>query len=209
VGKIQSQSGISLARVYDVQGGSLGIDTLDAKEVHLTHEMGGQIHSERLRAFTFLVTSGAIAQSLDFGVSSLLFPDSINRLLDVFVSAEPGAAGEWVNVSLCLLMPNGDEMPIWVWDTSVDLEKNVRVAEPGSGAETRVGLIPLGTQFKQTLLSRGGDSGGIMRLRFRGTTAAFGAGTSEVSAVIHVLRPDRESPVPGAPDSHGLPLPSW
>jgi len=205
--KILSQAGTSLADVYNVEGSVGAIDQLRTEEVQLVHEMGGQIHSERLTHFNVVLSPGAVNQSTGFSATATGFPDSINRLLGVLASVPIAEATRLDVLMLAIVQGPDNEMPIWWWDSANDVEFEIRFALEGAVSAAHSGLQPL-HGFQQTLLSRTGDTQDMASLIIRGVTTAFGAGTVTPSVVVHALRPDRGAPGPGT-SSYGLPLPSW
>jgi len=206
--KIQSQAGVSLGDVYDVVGSRIGVEELEAREVNLVHEMGAQIHSERLLGFQLVMASGDIAQSLNFSDQLGAFPDSVNRILSCTCSVAAGEAGRISDAQVSIVLPSAQEVVIWQWDSVNGLEGTIRFQLNGAATADRVSLLsPL--TFVQQLVTRSGFARRMATLSFRGKTLAFGAGTVNASVVLHVLRPNTGAPAPGAPSSHGLPLPSW
>jgi len=207
--KVLSQSGISLADVYDVEGSIAGTDELLAREVALVHEMGGQILSERLQAFFLRMSSGAIAQNTNWTVTSGQLPDCPNRILGVSVFIP---VAQTTDVSNCMLsIQNGEidrEIPFYTWDESDDPEVRVRWDDAGAGAANFMELRSSVVRTP-TLATRLGLGEAMPVIRFRGATSGFGAGTLTAIAMIHILRATPEVPTPGHPSSHGLPLPSW
>jgi len=209
--KILSRSGAALADIYDVEGSIAGIDNLDSREVHLTHEMGAEIHSERLQSFIIVISSGAINQSSNWNVTAT-FPDSINRVLGIYVSTDVAARISHCNVALVsdnTGVVNG--FPLWAWDgvaTVPDVEYLTRLTRSGT-VGNHLALAPRPALYPfQQIITR--DSTGTMPLlAFTGLTPAFGAGTITATALILVARPDANQPGPGAGASHGLPIPSW
>jgi len=206
--KILSQSGTSLADTYDVVGSIAGVENLESKDVHLFDEMGARVHSERLLSFTVVLNTAAISQSSNFEAAAAGFPDSINRLLGVFVSVPAANAGRVEDGTVSIVQPSGQEFPIWSWDLADDVERGVRFDLAGAGEADRIALIST-TPFVPLLITRGEDAGRMQSLALRGSTGAFGAGTIVISVSVLLLRPDGGNPPPGAPSSHGLPPPSW
>lgn len=206
--KILSQAGTSLADVYDVEGSVVGLEELDVANIQGVHELGHQIHAERLLVFGLIANTGALAQSTAWDVSLSAFPDSINRLLSI--SAVSSFAGRVNDCSVHIGDPlTGVDHGIWLWDSVNDVEGTVRRGSPAVAAA--VSLRPLShvAGGLPTLLARTGTSGRMPNLIFRGSTSAFGAGTVTVQALMQVIRPDRGAPGAGEPSSHGLPIPSW
>jgi len=205
--KILGQAGVSLADVYDIEGSVVGLENLDVSEVKAVHDLGGQIHSERLISFIVLSSSGAVNQSAAIGVTAGGIPDSVNRLLGVSVLASAAARVDHVALTI-QDADTGREFPIWSWDTNDDREQQILWSLDGAGAAAFFLLSTLVTQLPQ-LLTRLGTSLAMPQLVMRGTTSAFGAGTVTVRALYHLCRPNTGNPTPGEPSSHGLPLPGW
>jgi len=206
--RVLSQAGVSLADVYDVEGSIAGIDRLDINEIKGVHELGAQIHSERLKAFIVQSSSGAVAQSTTWGLTIGGFPDSINRLLAVTVIANNAARVDHCSIAI-QEQGNSREIPVWAWDTADDAEKQVEWSIDGAAAATQFYLAVIGIPQVPELLTRLGDDGQMPQLIFRGETGAFGAGNVTTRALFHVARPNTGNPPPGEPSSHGLPIPGW
>jgi len=207
VAKILSQAGISLADVYDIEGSIAGTDELLSKEVNLTHEMGGQIFSERLQSFLIKAQSGDILQSVVFAMNIASFPPTTNRLLGV--SALVDTSGRLAN--LCVSIRDEvdfREYPIWNWDFNNDNEQVFRWSDDGAGV-AEFFLLNTPTYRLPEMLIQEGTPKIMPSIQIRGTTNAFGAGTLETFVLIHVARPEGAQPAAGEPSSFGLPLPSW
>jgi len=207
--KILSQAGTSLADVYDVEGSVVGLENLDVTDVKGVHELGGQIHSERLNMFGLLAATGTLAQNTTWAIVLGGFPDSVNRLLGVFVHADTPA--RVTHCSLAIRDPGTlvDHI-IWMWDSVTDLESNVLWAGPAVTTQIALRTIePNVAGGAPTLIARMGASRVMPDLVFRGLTAGFGAGLVNTRCEILVARPDRGNPGPGEPSSHGLPIPGW
>jgi len=207
--KILSQAGISLADVYDVKGSVAGLDNLDVEDVKAVHELGAQIHSERLNSFVQVIDSGSLAQSAVFDIEVTPFPDSVHRILSVVVAADAVAHVNICSVSIHDRNADTDE-PIWLWDNGNDVEGTFRSRIAGVTANL-VALRPTNPVpgGVPNLLMRVGAEWEMASVFFRGQMLAFGAGTAQARALVLFARPNRSSPVPGDPSSHGLPFPSW
>lgn len=208
--KVLAQAGFSLADIYDIEGSIAGIDHVDTHEVHLSHEMGGTVFSERLQSFILLGRTGDVAQNTNFDVDIAGdLPVAISRILGVFVLADTVAR---VNHA-CISISNnitGREMPIWSWDDADDGETQVRYVDDGEAAAVFFGLRQTGINRLPTLLTQIGSDKSMPRIFLRGATLGFGAGTVETIALVHVAVPSPGTPVPaGAPSSFGLPIPGW
>lgn len=205
--KILSQAGTSLADVYDVAGSIAGVDFLDSNDVQLTHEMGGEIHSERLLGHTITVSSGAVASGANWDVDFETIPDCWNRIMGVYVTASVASEVEHCNVNLRPRATLANSFPIWWWDGFADGEGDLRIMQAGSTA-TRINLIPRpAAQPFQYIMGRTGLEKQLPFLTFSGQ-AQTGAGVTCL-ATIYLARPDTVEPAAGDPSSHGLPIPSW
>jgi len=202
--KILSRSGDSLADLYDVKGSIAGVDQLISEEVHLTHEMGAVLFSERLSSRMLILSSGSIAQNITFAV-----PFSVGqftaRLLGVQVLTDNTS-----RISHCQLSinspPGGDDtdVPFWYWDTANDDARSISILVNGTLATTAL-LNPLTMIPQVPNLVIGTDaplaSGSVI---FRGVTTGFGAGTVLLRALVSIAFPQQ-----GGLSSRGLPLPGW
>lgn len=207
--KILSQAGTSLADVYDIEGSVVGLEALDVEEVKAVHDLGPQIHSERLRSVVVLMSSTAVGQNTGWDIGTGQLPDSVNRIIGTTVI--PLTAARVANAQLSIRnFDTGRETPIWNWDTGNDIESPIRWSNEGAGAIAVNVLRTVGAYWQlPTLCTRMEDQSSMPNLIFRGLTSGFGAGTVEVLALITLCRPDRATPMPGDPRSHGLPIPSW
>jgi len=205
--KILSQSGISLADAYDVEGSIAGVDELLSKEVQLVHDMASTLFSERFSTAIIRASSGAIAQSTAF--NQTLTPDvtSYFRILGVTVLSDQPARLANMNVSLRDPIL-GRETPIWIWESTqtapqAPLSLTVQLDENGGGViatnewmnGTWLGpSIGCGTQQPQR----------TPEITFRGLTTAFGAGTATQIVLVTLAFSDLQGI-----SSHGLPVPGW
>ena len=203
--KIEAQSGISLADIYDVPGSQAGPETLFPEEVHLVHELGATIFSERLATFLLLADSTAVAQSTVWDIVLAGIPDSINRLASIAVIADVAGRVDHCQVSIGEPCTGADQI-IWAWDNAVDSQLNVRAF--GGNIILLRPVVEL-AGGAPNLLTRTGTCRLMPNLIFRGISTAFGAGTVQAQAMIQVIRANPGAPGPGEPSSHGLPLPSW
>jgi len=209
MGKILSQAGVSLADVYDVEGSIVGVDELITREVHLQHEMGAQIFSERLRGFIIKLEPGAIAQNTSFSVGITKIPDSPNRLIGVQCVATNARIS---NIALYVsdISAIAREILVWSWDVVNDQNSTQRWSDDGGAVGSVNMLRSTAPNYGLPLLiTRTGDSGQMPELNVRGTTAGFGAGTVTPVILCMMIRANPQAPVPGDPRSHGLPVPSW
>ena len=206
--KILSRSGADLADIYNVEGSIAGIEDLVSREVHLAHEMGAEIFSERLRTFMVLLDTGNVIQNTAFNEIAGGIPDSINRVLGVSVILDTAA-----RLDMCSLMVRntitGRETPIFVWDTADDLEQRIRWSIDGAAVVEDVHCQPLTSSMLPYLLTRTGASSSMPELAFRGLTGGFGAGNLRARCIVTLCRPSSGAPTAGEPSSHGLSIPGW
>jgi len=203
--KILSQSGNSLADVYDVVGSVAGIDQLISNELSIVHEMGATLFSERLRTTIRRTVTGNIAQSTSFNATLTNFPSVISRLLGAMVFSDDAS-----RISNCVLSSvdslNDLEIPIWVFSG------NSKVIRYRDNTPTIADFDMLLGEPGQTLIPNftGGSGQGpgqadlVTQIAMRGTTTAFGAGTVFVRVVYLIA-----FPVSFGLSSRGLPIPSW
>lgn len=205
--KILSQSGDSLADVYDVKGSIAGIDQLETRELPIVHEMGNTVFSERLGAEIVRLPTGDILQNANFDVTLASPPPNIFRVLGVVVLLDTTTRINIAQVSLRSTV--GREVPFFVWDIADDIETSIRIVENNAAATNTIALR-----------SRFGPQGGVPTLGvsdgqprmvgeeivFRGRAAGFGAGTVECIALVHLASPEVTQ---GSLSSRGLPVPGW
>lgn len=203
--RIQAKAGDSLADVYDVVGSIAGIDELVSKEVHPFHEMGATIFSERLSAAIRRTVTGDIAQSATFDIVLTDLPAGVTRILDVMVvNTETTTVARLDNMNVSARDPtSGREMILWAWDGAIS---NERIVENGQTPASHEILERDGTisSLNLTMMVGEGQPQRVNEIAIRGLTTAFGAGTIELIALIHILF----SEVEGL-SSRGLPIPSW
>jgi len=205
--KILSQAGTSLADTYDVEGSIVGVENLESTDVHLFDEMGGRVFSERLQSFIITLQTGGVSQSTAFDVNAGGIPDSPNRIVGAVLLSD--VAARVTNCSLAILDPeNGVELPFLAWDTSDDQDIAYR-GDVGAGTANLILMRPTGGVNLPWLMSRIGVGKNMPSLQLRGVTAAFGAGTVVITGLVLLARANPGNPAPGAPSSHGLPIPSW
>jgi len=208
VPKVQSQAGVSLADVYDVEGSVAGVEEILSKDVNLFHEMGGEIMSERMHQTVLIATSGNVAQSSNFSRQILNFIDVPTRVLGV--AAIGDVAGRMNNVAISIRTTEGSEFPLLVWDDAQDQERIIRYDLDGVGVADMIAYIPDHPILTPTLLSRDGElTPTMLTFIMNATTSAFGAGNLVASMIVHVMRPSRDTPAAGDARSYGLPLPGW
>lgn len=209
MGKILSQAGDSLADSYDVAGSIAGVDDLLTQDVQLLHEMGGTIFSERLRSQTITMAAEGIAQNANFD-ATFAFDDLVDspvRILGLQVVASVADSVQCCQVSIGGIGSSG-EMPFFVYDHDDDEHGFIRLSVQGNAVATYFALSPRQIQVPN-LITRTGDSSEMPGLVLRGFCTGFGAGTVNITSIIHIARAGFATPVAGDPRSHGLPLPSW
>jgi len=207
--KILSQSGVSLADIYDVEGSIVGVEELDATDVKTVHEMGATILSERLGAQIHILQTIALAQNLTWDIELPSFPD-ITRLLNLGVVHNTVAGRvEHVTISLNNAFPGDEtEVPLFNWEQGVgnDVTKVCRIKLSGSAVLDLLRLAPGEGFTAPTIIMGSRQPQATPRIAFRGSTSGFGAGTVLVTALILVAAP---SSVGSGFRNTGLPVPSW
>lgn len=206
--KIQSQSGTSLADTYDVEGSIAGVDNLESRDVHLFDEMGGRVFSERLHFFIIELDSGDVTQNTSFNISVGGIPDSPNRIVGAGMLIDVTARVDFVQMSIHDETSPSTEIPFWVWDSAIDAERSIR-AQVGGGATATMFWLQSEAVQSPYLIGRTGVSQQIPTIRMRGNTTGFGAGNVVITGLVYLARANPGDPAPGAPSSHGLPLPGW
>ena len=206
--KILSQSGSSLADIYEAEGSIAGIDQLDTRELPIVHEMGQTVFSERWRTSIRRTASGAIAQNITFDNSIADLPAVPTRLLGVAVFSDVAS-----RISQAALVGRdadaGREFPLWVYDGEGGASfTTVRMVDDG-GAAGNVQLLH-GRASNDFLPNFVGGSGQrsstiVDRIVLRGLTTGFGAGTVFIRGLYYIA----SSGAAGTLDSRGLPIPSW
>lgn len=201
--KILSQTGISLADIYDIEGSIVGVEQLEAGEVHTVHEMGATVFSERFGQALIRATSGALAQNTTWDV--ILTPDvsSFWRVQQVMVLSDQPT--RITNCVVSIRDPGaGREMPVWIWDSNfADPSIGVRLQEDG-GAVGATNAFLNGQTYLPAMGTNPDQPQSIPEIAFRGLTNGFGAGTATQIVVIVLAFAE----VQGI-SSRGLPIPSW
>lgn len=203
--KILSQSGDSLADVYDVEGSIIGVEELQAKDVNLVHEMGSTILSERLGARILQLPTGAIAQNTDWAVNFSV-GSRITRILGVQVVTLPDSRLVRCQVSVTEPPALGNtDFPIWYWDgIAGDISQEITILLNGSTVTQHVLVPTLGAQLTPNLALGAGQRLSTQTISFRGRSFSFGAGTVSTTALVYVAFPQL-----GGVSSRGLPIPGW
>lgn len=201
--KILSQSGTSLADMYDVVGSIAGVEQLESREVQLVHEMGQVLFSERVASLIILLDSTALAQSVTWDVINNVLPDAPWRILGVAVDAS--AAVRVINCSVQVrIQGTGREFPLWAWDVTPDGSKLWRRSLDGAAAADTQILLPLEPPAAPNFASGALSPSPLDSLSFRGATAGFGAGTVTVRAWVQIGMIESRGL-----SSRGISIPSW
>jgi len=202
--KVQAQAGDSLADVYDVQGSIAGIDHLVTHDLPIVHEMGGTVFSERVAGGITRAQTGAITQTQAFGDVITGFAPGMTRILGVSVFVDTAARMGDLVVSI-RSGPEGREVPIWAWDSTVDVEMAVRLVDDGAAAANFTLLRPVTLLENLPSMLFGADQRRVIdEIAIRGNTLTFGAGDVEATVLITTAFASLEGV-----SSRGLPLPSW
>jgi len=204
MGKVQDQTGISLADTYDVKGSVAEIEELQTRDISLVHEMGGTIFSERLSSAIRRMESGAITQSSNFDIVINDTPATPSRILSVAVYSLTSSPALVSHVNVAVRHEaGGREVPIYTWDSTVDAEVLVRLQDNNTGVQV-VNLHRPAIQQIPGMLIGSDQRQQVAALTLRGRTLGFGAGTVNIVAVIQLAF----SHVGGI-SSFGLPIPGW
>jgi len=205
VPKILTKSGESLADMYDVEGSIAGVENLISEDVNLVHEMGAEIHSERLGGVIVNLPS-ANGQSESWAVTTTL-GDNISRILGIQVLTDTASRLQRVQVSITddqgTPAANTD-LPLMCWDTVAGLaEFEIDIHIDGSNMNLFM-LQNLTPGLMPSLMIGRDQRAPVRTISMRGKTLAFGAGTVTTRAVVYVAFPGL-----GGVSSKGLPTPSW
>ena len=205
--KILSQSGNSLADVYDVEGSIAGIDQLETRELPIVHEMGHTVFSERLSGSIRRISSGALAQNLTWDIIIADLPVTPTRVFGVACLVDTAGRTVVATVSVRTAVPSGGEreFPIFNFDTTQGTA-TCRIQDNGA-AVANLNLLENGLRAagpQPSMVIGNEQPQPIDRIAFRGLTAGFGAGTVTVTALIYI----GFSQVAGI-SSRGLPIPGW
>lgn len=201
--KVLSQSGISLADTYDVEGSIAGIDRLLSEEVLLFHEMGGTLFSERFSTTVRRRSTGAIAQNITIGQIVSDLPSPYYRIFGFTVfNANNDSAARLTQLSIYGRDALANrETVLWRWNGAVvDETFNVE------GAVSTVEILVPDVAFTVApqLMAGITQPQSVSAIVIRGLTAGFGAGTVEIVTLMHI-----GFVAIGGLSSEGLPIPSW
>lgn len=203
--KIQGQSGSSIADVYEVVGGDLQIDEIDARDgIKLTHDMAATVFSERMSGRILRATTGAIAQDIPFDLTITDLPLIPFRVLGCNCIM---SASRMEHVAIMLEeSDSGREFPIWVWDVNLDSDViQIRWSDDGAAASDQIFLRPLAGPPQIPSMGFGSRQPTSVRdISIRGVASGFGAGTVTLVALVYISFAE----VRGI-NSRGLPVPGW
>lgn len=199
--KILSQSGISLADTYNVEGSIAGIEQLESREVSLVHDMAVTLFSERVSGFIRRAGTGDILQNVEWDIVLSDLPTTPFRILDVLIFTNNPA--NLLTAAVFARDPGSDrEIPLHVWDLN-EPTVNLRLQDNGDAVAQKAGLVSaIGTT--PSMMWGSGQPQSVQEIAFRGETSAFGAGTVETVALIYIAFSQT-----GGLSSHGLPIPGW
>lgn len=203
---ILARAGISLADVYDVRGSVAHVEELLSREVHLFHEMGGTIFSERASGVMNIMTTGAVLQNVNIGVQATGLPTTPMRILGILALVDTAARVDFLSVAAVDSIAGAEtDYPIFTWDSAVDGVRDVRHLLAGAGPTNTIMLVPtLGGNYMPNLLLGSTAPAAVSGLTLRGRTTGFGAGDVTVDVVVYLAFADEQGV-----SSYGLPIPSW
>lgn len=206
--RTQGAVGTSLGPLYDTEGTRLsaGADILDG-EIHLVHELGGQVAAERMRWQLRTGTATAIAQSTAFEARIVDLPDMC-KITGWWI--EVGTAGRLRDAGIYL--ENSTEaqgVPLMLWDSATGTTGTFQMF----GGD-RILLIPgaaMGAAYpNRDFAYRNLDaSNNEVELVLRGQTSAFGAGDVTIAGRIAMLFFSRSGGLGLLPPGAIAPYPSW
>jgi len=199
--KILSQSGISLADAYDIEGSIAGVDQLVSNDVSLVHEMGSTLFSERYSQAIRRRELTAVNQSTNIEEFITDLPTTPAHIQAVVVMVD--AVSRMSNFAVSLRDPIATrEIPIWVWDATN--EDTIRFEDDGSVSGFNVlRAIP---EHTYRALTRPGTFAPqrVPELALRGSSSSFGAGTVQLTVLILIAFAAQ-----AGVNSQGLHLPGW
>jgi len=203
VPKVLAKAGDSLADVYDVVGSIAGIEELITREVTTFHEMGQTIFSERLSGAITVFQTGALAQNTTWDLS---FPTvaPASRILGLAVVSDVAARTLHCNFSLSDRGANPQDIPVWAWDSALDVQRLVRMQNLGGAAASLVQHQPVHQYQTPNLMVGRLQPQFVPTLFFRGLTSGFGAGTINLFGIAYLAFAELEGVA-----SRGLPVPGW
>lgn len=206
----------SMPRMYDTvasQSGGPGAE-IEADRILLVHELGHAMASERFFTRRAALSSGAIAQSTSFAAARADFANGPFRMSDVLVwLASPSVAADWslLTVSLRNAADPTTEIPIWTWNAAAGTTILCRASMGGGAAADNIVLLNQLPNAPSSWLLNGSQSTPSSNvfdgISFRGTTAAYGAGTRTATVEVRIASMSNQG-LPGSVGSYGLPL-NW
>ena len=206
--RILSQSGVSLADIYDVEGSIAGIETIETHNLPIVHELGATVFSERASGTIRRMTTGAILQNVDSDVTLTDLPGGLVRILGVSVFSDVGSR---IN-NACLTISDGGaprEIPLFIWDNG-EATISARMDDDGAGVATLVFMVSertaQGGGIIPSMLFGSDQPQRVDEISLHVQSTGFGAGDVTVTALIYI----GFSQVGGGQvSSYGLPIPGW
>lgn len=199
-GDVLGQAGISIPDVYDVVGSQAKIERLSSEEPQYVHELGAAIFSERFSSTIRRVQSAALAQNTDFDLFITDMPAQATRIFGAGIFAN---SNRITHAMAAVRDPDSQrEMPFYVWDVN-ESTVTMRIQDDGGAVSALTYLQPSFIQMPSMLAGRDQPQR-VPDIAFRGRTTAFGAGTVNVTLVLHIGLAQI-----GGVSSYGLPLPGW
>lgn len=200
--KILSQSGNSLADIYDVEGSIAGIDHLETHELPIVHEVGATVFSERFRTSIRRLNTGNLLQNVDFNVVIEDLPETPTRLLGLTVIADTGARVLRAALLVRDAVSNR-EVPVWVYDGSTIIPTRMTDAGSLATVDLLVGSGP--ASMLPIFIGGNATPQSVDSVSLRGTTTGFGAGNVDITCYFLQAFPTDLTRL----GSRGLPIPSW
>ena len=201
--KILSQSGISLADVYDVEGSIAGVEQLLSEDVTLSHEMGSTLFSERLSGSIRRAQAVNIIQSATYDVTLVNFPTGVWRVLGITVLAN--IIGRVDRCQVSLRDPLSErEIPLFIWDSANNVETLIRIQDNGAAVGAQLALIGGQVQTPNLGIGTSQPQRVGQEIVLRGNTLAFGAGAVTLTVLVYIAFSQTT-----AVSSRGLPVPGW
>jgi len=202
--KILSQSGITLADQYDVEGSVAGVEDLNSQDVSLTHDMASVLQAERMCGDIFRLSTGALAQTII--INSVMvglpnFPTRIHQIAVVNFNKDSGT--RLTDLSINIRDANQSaEVPAWVWaGTTID----GRISNLAGATANCEFLVPNpALSVIPSMLYGSSQPQVVENFAMRGLTTTFGAGTVELVLMVYLGFNAQK-----AVSSAGVPVPSW
>jgi hypothetical protein len=207
--KVLGKAGTSLADIYDVEGSVAGVENLSSDDVHLTHEMGSVIFSERFSTGIARLFFD-VGQNVTLGGSLPDLPGAPFRLFGFQVVTDDSSRIDRLVCSYSVLDAAGDatqEIPFWVWDEEAGT--TIRLIDGGAATANLTLLAPIAANSMGPAMVGGSDQSTVNGITLRGVTAGFGAGIVEITALAYIGFAEQGSGAAAGLSSRGLPIPSW